>query len=158
MTTPLTRAGDTIGQSPVTPKAPPGGAASNSFATIDCPSGTDPVADSATDTLQLLAGAGIAITGDSTADSVTIAGTTIDHNHTAGGDGGILTNDLHDGYMQIAEIATPSSPPADSGRMFTRANGSNIELVFMSSQGIECIICSEPDNTVTAELQLNWVE
>lgn len=157
MSTEVTRVGDVIGGG-VTLSAAPGGGGGNSFTTIDCPSGTDPVADSATDTLQLLAGAGITITGDSAADSVTIAGSTIDHNHTAGGDGGVLTNDLHDGYMQIAEIATPSSPPADSGRLFTRANGSTIELVFMSSQGIECIICSEPDNTVAMELQLDWVE
>jgi len=135
-----------------------GGGSTNSFATIDCPSGTDPVADSATDTLQLLAGAGITITGDATADSVTISGTTIDHNHTAGGDGGVLTGDVHDSYSELIEVATPSNPAADRGRLFARANGSNIELVFLSSQGIECIICSEPDNTVNAELQLNWVE
>ena len=49
--------------------------AGNSFATIDCPSGTDPVADSTSDTLTLLAGTGITITGDSAADSVTIANT-----------------------------------------------------------------------------------
>src|SRR3990172_2700788 len=48
-----------------------GGGGGNSFATIDCPSGTDPVADSSSDTLQLLAGAGLEITGDSASDSVT---------------------------------------------------------------------------------------
>lgn len=52
-----------------------GGGGGNSFTTIDCPSGTDPVADSASDTLTLLAGAGITITGDSAADSITIAST-----------------------------------------------------------------------------------
>jgi hypothetical protein len=60
--------------------------------------------------------------------------------------------------MELIEVATPSNPAVDRGRLFTRANGSNIELVFLSSQGVECIICSEPDNSVTAELQLNWVE
>lgn len=46
------------------------GTAGNSFATIDCPSGTDPIADSATDTLQLTAAGAMEITGDATADSV----------------------------------------------------------------------------------------
>lgn len=50
--------------------AAPGGSV---FTTIDCPNGTDPVADSGTDTLQLLEGEGMQITGDSTADSVTFA-------------------------------------------------------------------------------------
>lgn len=45
--------------------------ASNSFVTIDCPSGTDPVADSATDTLTLTStGSSIAITGNSGTDTV----------------------------------------------------------------------------------------
>lgn len=43
------------------------------FKTIDTPSGTDPVADGVADTLTLLAGAGCTITGDATADSVTIS-------------------------------------------------------------------------------------
>jgi len=43
------------------------------FETISCPAGTNPVADALSDTLTLLAGANIAITGDSAADSVTIA-------------------------------------------------------------------------------------
>jgi len=81
------------------------------------------------------------------------------HNHTsAGGDGGVLTNDEHDGFLDILEIATPANPATDHGRLFCRANGSNIELVFLSSQGAECVICSLPDNVVNAELQLNLVE
>lgn len=53
----------------------PEGGSANSFATIDCPSGTDPVADSTTDTLHLVAGSGITITGDSATDTITIAST-----------------------------------------------------------------------------------
>ena len=52
-----------------------GGGSSNSFETIACPSGTNPVADSATDTLTLVAGANITITGDATTDTITIAAT-----------------------------------------------------------------------------------
>jgi len=48
-----------------------GGGASNSFQTISTPSGTSPVADSATDTLTLSSSdSNIAITGNSTTDSI----------------------------------------------------------------------------------------
>lgn len=49
----------------------PGGGSGNSFVTIDCPAGTDPVADSTTDIIQLLTGGAMEITGDAAADSVT---------------------------------------------------------------------------------------
>jgi len=49
------------------------GKADDAFRTIACPAGTNPVADSPTDTLTLAvgAGSGLSITGDATADSVT---------------------------------------------------------------------------------------
>ncbi len=50
-----------------------GGSASNSFTTINVPNGTDPSADSSTDTLNLADGANITITGDSSTDTVTVA-------------------------------------------------------------------------------------
>ncbi len=67
-----------------------GGASQNLFETISTPSGTSPVADSATDTLSFLAGSNISITGDSTADSVTIAATGLDNysSWTLAGDAG----------------------------------------------------------------------
>ena len=49
--------------------------ASFSFVTIACTSGTNPVADAASDTLTLTAGTGISITGDAATDTVTIAAT-----------------------------------------------------------------------------------
>ena len=52
-----------------------GGASGNAFTTINCPSGTDPVADSSSDTLNLVAGTGITISGNSTTDSITITNT-----------------------------------------------------------------------------------
>lgn len=55
-----------------------GGGSGNSFETIDAPAGTDPVADSSTDTLALTAADGLAITGNSGTDtlafSLTLAG------------------------------------------------------------------------------------
>lgn len=49
------------------------GGSSNSFETINASSGTDPVADSATDTLNVTGGTAISVTGDSTTDTITIA-------------------------------------------------------------------------------------
>jgi len=77
-----------------------GGGGGNSFATIDCPSGTDPVADSATDTLQLLAGSTkMSITGDSAADSITfdVVEANIDHGSIGG-----LADDDHTQYLLAA--------------------------------------------------------
>lgn len=56
-------------------------------------------------------------------DRVSTAAPT-DHNHTAGaGDGGILTNDAHDGYSDYAEIAAPGNPAADTARLFAVDDG-----------------------------------
>lgn len=58
-----------------------GGSGANSFETMDAPAGTDPVADSSSDTLALLTSTSdIVITGDSTADSLdfTIAADALD--------------------------------------------------------------------------------
>lgn len=50
------------------------GSVANSFETINCPAGTDPVASSGTDTLNLASGgAYLTITGDSGTDTITIA-------------------------------------------------------------------------------------
>ena len=53
----------------------------NLFLTINADNGSDPVADGATDTLNLVSGSGVTVTGDSTTDTLTIAavlGATID--------------------------------------------------------------------------------
>lgn len=55
-----------------------GGAGANSFETINASSGTDPVADSSTDTLNVTAGTGITVTGDASTDTITIASTVTD--------------------------------------------------------------------------------
>ena len=49
-----------------------GAGSQNVFTTIDAPTGTDPVADSPTDTLTLLAGSGITITGDAALDRIIV--------------------------------------------------------------------------------------
>ena len=43
------------------------------------------------------------------------------HDHTsAGGDGGVLTDDEHDSYSEYAERATPSTPAANKGRLYAK--------------------------------------
>lgn len=43
----------------------------------------------------------------------------VSHNHTsAAGDGGVLTNDEHDGYAEWAEIASPTNPVANKARLW----------------------------------------
>lgn len=73
----------------------------NTFSTIAVPSGTNPVADSSSDTLSLTAGTGITITGDSSTDSIQIATTGLalsSHTHA--------TSDITSGTLDIARIPT----------------------------------------------------
>ncbi len=96
-----------------------GGGSSDSFVTQDTPSGTDPVADSATDVLQWLAGQDITITGNSTNDSITIA---FDGNLTAGTtlDGATIQTGT-DGMNDLSDMSTSG---CDSGEV-VEYNGSS---------------------------------
>ena len=94
------------------------------FSTIDTPSGTDPVADSTSDTLTLATGGPITITGDNTSDTITfdigangINDTHIDWgtgaNQVSGGDipladaGGYFTTDDVESALQELAAAAP---------------------------------------------------
>jgi hypothetical protein len=80
--------------------------AQNLFQTINADNGTDPVADSATDTLNLVSGSGVTITGDSTTDTLTIAatlGTSITSAEIV--DGEIVSADIADGTITGTDIA-----------------------------------------------------
>ena len=79
----------------------------NLFATIDTPSGTDPVADGQTDTLQFLAGSNITITGDSAADSVTIAASFTEVDGVIGNE---VLNATTDGGLVRAGAGTGGDP------------------------------------------------
>jgi hypothetical protein len=51
-------------------------------------------------------------------------GSLASHNHTAsGGDGGILTNDEHDGFAEFAEISAPSTPASGKVRLYPKSDG-----------------------------------
>ncbi|QQS65079.1 hypothetical protein IPO96_00765 [Candidatus Saccharibacteria bacterium] len=82
-----------------------GGGAGNSFETIAVSNGTNPVADSSTDTLTLSDGAGITITGNGTTDTLTIAatlGTSIDSSEIV--DGTIVAADIADATITNAKL------------------------------------------------------
>lgn len=42
------------------------------------------------------------------------------HNHTADADGGALTNDLHDGYIEVATSAAPGTPASGKVRIYAQ--------------------------------------
>lgn len=89
-----------------------GGFVTDAFTTIDCSQGTNPVADSITDTLQLLEGSTkISVTGDSSADSVTfdVVEGNIDHGSIGG-----LTDDDHTIYL-LADGSRALSANWDAG-------------------------------------------
>ena len=77
------------------------GGGGNSFTTIDVPNGSDPVADSATDTLTFSDGANITITGDSSTDTVTVA---VDSDITS--------------VNSLTFDTTPTSPGTGAGTIF----------------------------------------
>lgn len=60
-----------------------GAGSQNLFETINASSGTNPVADSTTDTLNVTGGTGITVTGDSATDTITIATTVVDTDTSA---------------------------------------------------------------------------
>lgn len=57
------------------------------------------------------------------------------HNHTADNDGGALTNDLHDGYVEIATSAVPSTPAAGKMRIYAQDAAGVARLRALHSTG-----------------------
>ncbi len=63
------------------------------------------------------------------------------------------------GFTGLAEIATPANPAQNKLRLFARANGTDIELISLSSTGAECVICTLANGAAPANvLTLNWIE
>ena len=82
------------------------GGAGNAFITIDVPNGTNPIASSATDTLNFADGANVTITGDSTTDTVTVA---VDADLTG------ITSILTPNYIGLD--LTPTGVPGTQGTL-----------------------------------------
>jgi plastocyanin len=97
-----------------------GGAASDSFATIAVSGQSSVVADSATDTLTLVAGSNITITTDASTDTITIA---------AAGGGGVASNSF-----ETIQVAGQSNVVADSAAdTLTLAAGTGISITTNAS-------------------------
>lgn len=92
------------GGDPAWTTCPSGGGSSNSFETISVPSGTNPVATSATDTLTLAASGIVSISGNSTTDTVTISATEVD---------GSTSNEIQNLFQTIS-TSSGTSPVADT--------------------------------------------
>ncbi len=66
-----------------------------------------------------------------------ISGGTSDHNHTStASDGGVLTNDEHDGYLDVAASSTPSTPSAGHARLYAQTNQGHTIFRTMDEDGI----------------------
>ena len=67
---------------------------------------------------------------------------------------------IKDNFIEHEEIPTPTNPALNFLRLFARASGTNIQLIALSSQGAECVICTLDDTAVahTNTLTLNWIE
>jgi hypothetical protein len=88
------------------------------------------------------------VTTDVINEKTSAAGVTID---------GLL---IMDNFIEHEEIPTPANPALNNLRLFARASGTNIQLIALSSQGAECVICTLDDTAVahTNTLTLNWIE
>jgi hypothetical protein len=88
------------------------------------------------------------VTTDVINEKTSAAGVTID---------GLL---IKDNFIEHEEIPTPTNPALNNLRLFARASGTNIQLIALSSQGAECVICTLDDTAVahTNTLTLNWIE
>jgi len=106
-----------------------GGSVSVAFKTINCSSGTDPVADSATDTLNVTGGTGITVTGDSGTDTVTIASTCLTDivNDTTPQLGGDL--DVNDNEIVSASGHDIVLRPGSGGKTYDIWDGQEIARV-----------------------------
>jgi hypothetical protein len=59
------------------------------------------------------------------------------HDHTTADGTGVLTNDEHDGYQEIAEIAAPSTPAANKARLYAKDKAGTTELFYKNDAGTE---------------------
>lgn len=62
------------------------------------------------------------------------------------------------GARTYTAVSTPSTPSVGSGVLFARTSGNNIELIFMSATGEECVICTNVNVAHVNALPLNWIE
>lgn len=99
-----------------------------------------------------------------TADGVLLkdSAVTTDVIHEKTSAAGVIIDGLliKDNFIEHEEIPTPTNPALNNLRLFARASGANIQLIALSSQGAECVICTLDDTAVahTNILTLDWIE
>jgi hypothetical protein len=87
-------------------------------------------------------------------DPVTEAELTPSHNHTsASADGGVLTNDAHDGYSDYTEISAPATPGANVARLYAKDVSGVTGLFYKDSAGTERDL-----STLTVPIMPGWYE
>ena len=66
------------------------------------------------------------------------------HNHTsAADDGGVLTNDEHDGYSDYAEIADPGTPVASHKRLWVQEVGGKLFFVAHGPDDVDLVLARD---------------
>lgn len=68
-----------------------------------------------------------------------------------------LTNLSLTGYIDLSEIALPSNPAADVGRLYSRDNGGITELYFLDSAGTESNVLLGGSGTTQEQVD-DWVD
>jgi hypothetical protein len=117
---------------------------SDSFVTMNTPSGTDPVADSGTDTLNFTAGGIVTITGDSSTDTITISATEVD---------GSTTNELQNLFQTIS-TSSGTAPVADTTTdTVTFTGGGIVTVTGNSATDTITFSATEVDGSTTNEIQ-----
>lgn len=106
---------------------------------------------------------GSAVYEDGAGWSIYEAAQITEHNHTGASDGGVLTNDSHDGYMDLSAISVPSAPGANTLRLFGRNVSGRMLPKWLGPSGVDVFpqpaffgnnLCIWQPSSVTAGL---WI-
>jgi len=63
-----------------------------------------------------------------------------DHNHTSATDGGVLTDDAHDGYSEYDGISVPSAPATNKLRIFARKTCGRMLPKWIGPSGLDTFV------------------
>ena len=123
-----------------------GGGSQNVFSTIAVSGQSDVVADSATDTLTLVAGSNITITTNASGDSVTIASS------GSGGSQNLFSTFAVSGQNSVvADSTTDTLTLVAGGNMTITTDQSNDSITFASSQNLFETIAVSGQNSIVAD-------
>jgi len=78
-----------------------------------------------------------------------LAVTPADHDHTTAGDGGVLTNDVHDGYSDYGEIAEPAMPGVNTARLYAVDQNDRAVVEIKNPSGL--VLRPNRDNVFVAK-------